>query len=152
MLISSALADLGRCLKSSSVRVSFLVPSSRRQKCLLLTPQPKLQTRGIPSNPSPVTKLNHYLPDSRRNQPFAHEDFTAAICEEFEEVYALDGKSLETRIVAEDQVREPKVWEGVDELRSWEWQYGQTPEMTNELETTLSIGTLVSHFRNLCLL
>ena len=46
--------------------------------------------------------------------------------------------------VTENLVKEEKVWQGVQELKSWEWVYGQTPEFTNLLQGEVSKGRLVS--------
>lgn len=48
------------------------------------------------------------------------------------------------RVTEEDSGISEKVWKGVEELKSWEWTYGQTPEFDNDLETDLSFGKVVS--------
>ncbi|WWC61224.1 uncharacterized protein I303_103804 [Kwoniella dejecticola CBS 10117] len=128
MLISSSLNELGKSLRSNS---------------------PNMQTKSILSHRSPVTTLNHYLPPTTEKQ-IHHDDFVKAVTAEFEKVYAGNsngngignGKKMETREVNSDWVKEPKIWKGVEELKSWEWQYGQTPEFTNLLEGELSFGSL----------
>ncbi|ORY32223.1 hypothetical protein BCR39DRAFT_557623 [Naematelia encephala] len=121
MLISSSLSELGKSLKSSS---------------------PHIETKGIPSFRSPVTTLNTYLPSSRQGRPIKHDEFVSAVSHEFASVYAGPGKQVITYEVSENLVREVKVWDGVRELKSWEWQYGQTPEFTNRLETVLPFGEI----------
>lgn len=37
-----------------------------------------------------------------------------------------------------------KIWKGVEELKSWEWTFGQTPEFENRFEGELSFGRVVS--------
>ncbi|WVW83244.1 hypothetical protein I302_105263 [Kwoniella bestiolae CBS 10118] len=121
MLISSSLSELGRSLKSNS---------------------PNMQTKSILSHRSPVTTLNHYLPPPASN-PIHHDDFVHAVTSEFAKVYSnSSSKKMETNEVNPDWVKESKVWKGVEELKSWEWQYGQTPEFSNELEGKLSFGDL----------
>ncbi|WWD15807.1 hypothetical protein CI109_100231 [Kwoniella shandongensis] len=120
MLISSSLAELGKCLKSSS---------------------PNMKTKGIPSHRSPVTTLNHYLPPG--SQPLHHEHFVSAITKEFAKVYSDNGlRQMETREVSSDLVKVENVWKGVEELKSWEWQYGQTPEFSNEIQGEFSFGSI----------
>lgn len=51
------------------------------------------------------------------------------------------------REVSESEVREEKVWNGVEELRSWDWTFGQSPEFSNSFEGDLSIGNIVSDTR-----
>ncbi|XAO24119.1 hypothetical protein I312_102909 [Cryptococcus bacillisporus CA1280] len=120
MLISSSLAELGKSLRSSS---------------------PKMETKGIASYRSPVTTLNHYLPPGR-SKHLHHDDFVRAVTAEFTKTYAGEEKSMTTCEVTESMVKEQKIWDGYEELKSWEWQYGQTPEFTNELEGNFSFGDL----------
>ncbi|WWC85362.1 uncharacterized protein L201_000225 [Kwoniella dendrophila CBS 6074] len=121
MLISSSLSELGKSLKSSS---------------------PNMETKSILSHRSPVTTLNHYLP-STTQKAIHHDDFVHAVTSEFSKIYANQSdKKMETREVNSDWIKEPKVWKGVEELKSWEWQYGQTPEFTNSLEGELSFGSI----------
>ena len=75
--------------------------------------------------------------------PIKHSDFVRAVTEEFGAVYAASGKELETRDVSEDRVKEDKVWKGVEELKSWDWTYGQSPEFSNSFDGDLSIGNIV---------
>lgn len=45
--------------------------------------------------------------------------------------------------VREDEVHEPKIWYGVEEMKTWEWEYGSSPEFSNLIEGELSFGSLV---------
>jgi lipoate-protein ligase A len=63
---------------------------------------------------------------------------------EFGEVYGSNGGKLQLKEVTESSIKEEKVWQGVQELKSWEWVYGQTPEFTNLLQGEVSKGRLVS--------
>lgn len=98
---------------------------------------------------SPVTTLNTYLPPSRRESPLTHDDFSTAIVDEFNTVYGEKGREIEVTTVNEEDTRgaeksHEKIWKGVEELKSWEWTYGQTPEFENTLEAELSFGKVVS--------
>ncbi|KAL7422195.1 hypothetical protein Q5752_002841 [Cryptotrichosporon argae] len=117
MLISSSLAELGQSLRSNS---------------------PNIQTKSVDSHRSLVTTLNHWAP-----RPVRHADFVSTVRAEFMRVYEL-GRRTQTMEVAEGDVRDRKVWDGVAELKSWEWQYGQTPEFTNTLAAALSIGQVTA--------
>ncbi|ODO03447.1 lipoate-protein ligase A [Cryptococcus wingfieldii CBS 7118] len=119
MLISSSLAELGKSLKSSS---------------------PNMETKGIASHRSPVTTLNHFIRDVTK--PIHHDSFTSALTSEFAQVYATPSKPMSTHLVHKSGVKEEKVWKGYEELKSWGWQYGQTPEFTNKLEESFSWGDL----------
>lgn len=103
-----------------------------------------METKGIASYRSPVTTLNHYLPRGR-SKHLHHDDFVRAVTAEFAKTYAGEEKPMTTCEVTESMVKEKKIWEGYEELKSWEWQYGQTPEFTNELEGNFSFGDLASH-------
>lgn len=104
--------------------------------------QPGIETKGVASFRSAVTTLNTHRPPT--NPPIKHSDFVRAVTKEFAHVYASKGKELETRDVAESRVQEEKVWKGVEELKSWEWTYGQSPEFSNAFEGDVSIGNIVS--------
>ncbi|WVQ98628.1 hypothetical protein IAU59_005758 [Kwoniella sp. CBS 9459] len=136
MLISSSLNELGKSLKSSS---------------------PNMETKGIPSHRSAVTTLNHHLPSSA--EPIHHDQFVRAVTAQFEKIYSdptsagsrsssggggggSSRKKMETREVNPDWVKEEKVWKGVRELKSWEWQYGQTPEFSNQLQGDFAFGSV----------
>ncbi|ODN84799.1 hypothetical protein L202_00669 [Cryptococcus amylolentus CBS 6039] len=119
MLISSSLAELGKSLKSSA---------------------PNMETKGIASHRSPVTTLNHFIRDVTK--PIHHDSFTSALTSEFAQVYATPSKPMSTHLVNKSGVKEEKVWKGYEELKSWGWQYGQTPEFTNTLEQSFSWGDL----------
>ncbi len=67
---------------------------------------------------------------------------------EFETVYGVEGKEMETYQATQAGVTERKVVDGAKELNSWAWQYGQTPEFTNDLEGETSVGKVVSGFRD----
>ena len=52
--------------------------------------------------------------------------------------------------VRESDVKEKKIWDGVDEMKNWEWEYGSSPEFSNQIEGELSFGSLVcSAFLNI---
>ena len=102
-----------------------------------------METKGIASYRSPVTTLNHYLPPWQ-SKHLHHDDFVRAVTAEFAKIYAGEEKPMTTCEVTESIIKEQKIWNGYEELKSWEWQYGQTPELTNELEGNFSFGDLAS--------
>lgn len=65
------------------------------------------------------------------------------VTREFEAAYSLQGGQMRTTIVRERDVSEKKVWDGVEELKSWDWQYGQTPEFENSIVGELPFGRVV---------
>jgi lipoate-protein ligase A len=50
---------------------------------------------------------------------------------------------MEVTYANEDDVTEKKIWDGVKEMKTWEWEYGSSPEFSNQIEGELSFGSLV---------
>jgi lipoate-protein ligase A len=104
--------------------------------------QPNIETKGIPSFRSPVTTLNTYL--SPNKPQIDHESFTKAVTSEFKRVYENPNTPpMEVTYVKEKDVTEKKIWDGVKEMKTWEWEYGSSPEFSNHIEGELSFGSLV---------
>lgn len=90
-----------------------------------------------------MTTLNHYLTPGKPE--ITHDSFVHAVTQEFDKVYSLPGDgNLRLTKVTEDSVGEKKVWDGVQELKTWEWEYGSSPEFSNLIEGQLSFGAIVS--------
>ena len=104
-----------------------------------------MDTKGVPSFRSPVTTLNTHLPPSRHDDPISHVDFISAVISEFASVYTDQDKELKTNQVVESAVKDPKIWQGYDELKSWNWTYGQSPEFTHTIEGNFAVGDIVSY-------
>jgi lipoate-protein ligase A len=45
--------------------------------------------------------------------------------------------------VKEKEISEPKILAGVNEMKTWEWEYGSSPEFSNSIQGELSFGSLV---------
>ena len=89
-----------------------------------------------------MTTLNHYLGPG--HPEVTHNSFVEAVLDKFERVYALPGDGdLSVTRVTEDSVDEKKVWDGVAEMQTWEWEYGSSPEFSNSIQGDLSFGQLV---------
>jgi lipoate-protein ligase A len=50
---------------------------------------------------------------------------------------------MKVQYVKEEEVTETKIWDGVKEMKTWEWEYGSSPEFSNRIEGELSFGSLV---------
>lgn len=50
---------------------------------------------------------------------------------------------MQVNIVKEQDITDQKVWDGVKEMKTWEWEYGSSPEFSNLIEGELSFGSLV---------
>lgn len=123
MLIDTDLSTLGQYLK---VDKSSLI------------------TKGVASVRSPVTRL--------RESSFTidHLSFCEATRTEFLKRYSFDQwrQNLEGEPVVVDEAMIEKM-EGVkkirDDMKTWEWMFGQTPEFSYRLEKDFSWGSVVSH-------
>ncbi|BGP29252.1 hypothetical protein JCM10296v2_000990 [Rhodotorula toruloides] len=91
-------------------------------------------TKGVASVPSPVRNLREWSKD------VSHEKFVEVVAREFADKYGLSG---EMKRVDESEARENEyVRDVVAELKSWDWQYGQTPEFTHEITGSFDFGSL----------
>ncbi|BGP22044.1 hypothetical protein JCM10295v2_000921 [Rhodotorula toruloides] len=91
-------------------------------------------TKGVASVPSPVRNLREW------SKEIDHAKFVEVVAGEFADKYGLGG---EIKRVDESEARGNEyVRDVVAELKSWEWQYGQTPEFTHEITGSLDFGSL----------
>ncbi|GAA6048579.1 hypothetical protein NBRC10513_000655 [Rhodotorula toruloides] len=91
-------------------------------------------TKGVASVPSPVRNLRKW------SKEVSHEKFVEVVAREFADKYGLSG---EIKRVDESEARGNEyVRDVVAELKSWEWQYGQTPEFTHEITGSFDFGSL----------
>ncbi|BGP59397.1 hypothetical protein NBRC10512v2_000691 [Rhodotorula toruloides] len=91
-------------------------------------------TKGVASVPSPVRNLREW------SKEIEHEKFVEVVAREFADKYGLSG---EVKRVDEGEARGNEyVRDVVAELKSWEWQYGQTPEFTHEITGWFDFGSL----------
>lgn len=122
MLIDTDLSSLGQYLKVD--RTSLI-------------------TKGVASVRSPVTRL--------RESSFTidHLSFCEATRTEFLKRYAYDTwrQNLEGEPIAVDQemIESLEAVKAIrDEMKTWGWMYGQTPEFSYQLEKAFPWGTVVS--------
>ncbi|KAI8079294.1 hypothetical protein BDF21DRAFT_340218 [Thamnidium elegans] len=90
-------------------------------------------SKGVESVPSPVTNLRDY------SFTVDHQQFCESVLAEFVDAYN-DGIPVEPIILDENSPLPNKVKETRQELKTWDWIYGQTPEFTNTVETELNWG------------
>ncbi|GAA6005214.1 hypothetical protein JCM10207_002900 [Rhodosporidiobolus poonsookiae] len=91
-------------------------------------------TKGVASVPSPVRNLREWSCDIN------HDRFVEVVAREFAAAHGGSGEIK--RVDASEADRNSYVREVVDELKSWEWQYGQTPEFTHTLSGSFPWGSL----------
>ncbi|GAA5894836.1 putative lipoate--protein ligase [Sporobolomyces salmoneus] len=91
-------------------------------------------TKGVASVPSPVRNLREW------NDKIDHESFVENVSKEFAERYNVSG---EIKRIGEEEIEGNEyVRKTIEELKSWEWQYGNSPEFTHEItgnEMTISL-------------
>ncbi|CAG8455582.1 22783_t:CDS:2 [Dentiscutata erythropus] len=95
-----------------------------------------LVSKGVESVLSPVTKLRNY------SLTVNHESFCNAVLQEFSVHYRDATNSYIQPIIVNEELlsKIPKTLEYHDELKSWNWTFGQTPDFSIEFEKTFSWG------------
>lgn len=101
-----------------------------------------MTSKGVESVPSPVRNLREWDPY------LDHQSFFDAVADQFIHVYGGDRK--EVHLVDEGELKtNDYVKNSYEELQSWEWQWGQTPEFTIQIKGDFTWGHLVSIQRRL---
>jgi len=91
---------------------------------------------------SPVRNLRNFVPD------VTHRKFVDAVAGEFMRRYG-DGNRAQVKLVHEaDYAFNDIIRKGMEELQSWKWSHGQTPEFTHDLAKTFGFGTLNVHIHS----
>lgn len=97
----------------------------------------KLESKGIKSVRSRVMNMNEL------NQVIGHENLSEAIIHEFFNFYQSDCV-IET--LNENFLKGiPNLTNYYDQLKSWEWRYGETPEFNHHLEERFEWGHMDVH-------
>jgi lipoate-protein ligase A len=99
----------------------------------------RLVTKGVASVPSPVTNLRSY------SYTIDHQQFCEAVIEEFVDAHNHNNPIEPTVFTKADMSTLPEeVIKSKEELTSWDWIYGQTPEFTHCIDMEFGWGTVVS--------
>ncbi|PFH50145.1 hypothetical protein AMATHDRAFT_121908, partial [Amanita thiersii Skay4041] len=108
----------------------------------LLRPQNKdnMVTKGVASVRSPVCNLQRF------DSTITHDKFVNAVIDEFRREYSVDEEPKCVVVNEDDEtVRDIEyIRKGMDELHSWEWALGQTPEFTYTASHSFTWGDVVS--------
>ncbi|KAG6856989.1 hypothetical protein H0H87_011083 [Tephrocybe sp. NHM501043] len=136
MLISTKLDTLGDLLRTNKVAKFLHHPERASNKA-----QDTMVTKGVASVRSPVCNLRQFSPD------ITHDSFTNAVVDEFRKEYNI---STPVQIVNEtdDLKRIDYIRKGMDELPSWDWAYGQTPEFTYTVQRAFEWGNITAEIRS----
>ncbi|KAJ9473826.1 putative lipoate-protein ligase A [Pseudozyma hubeiensis] len=119
MLLSASLGSLGSSLRND--RGELLV------------------TKGVASVPAPVANLSDAFPD--RKAMLSHDVFVQAVVAEFHRTYHDPHSNAPAAIEVDESSLDDaqlnqgrwKLKENFDELQSWTWVFGQTPEFTHRV-------------------
>ncbi|KAJ7248486.1 hypothetical protein C8J57DRAFT_1189735 [Mycena rebaudengoi] len=107
---------------------------------LLRTQKDTMITAGVASVRSPVCNLQQF------SSTIEHTVFARAVVDEFRKEHFLDEK---THPIADESSADPQyIEEGVTELKSWDWLYGQTPQFTYTLEKHFPWGSVSAEVRS----
>lgn len=114
MLLSSNLSHLGSALRPSRTN---------------------MQSKCVESVPSPVSNLVDAF-DSQRDC-LSHDHFCQAVLAEFQRTYGKADVIQVRRDDYEDVLKDTKgdLQKGWNEMDSWEWTWGQTPEFQHRIRT-----------------
>ncbi|KAI9064843.1 Lipoyltransferase and lipoate-protein ligase [Trametes sanguinea] len=119
MLISTRLDTLGELLRSG---------------------KDTMETRGVASVRSPVCNLQQYHPST------THEKFVDAMVHAFRQEYAVNE---EANPIHEDDYEDiPYIREGMEQLKTWDWAFGQTPEFTYKIQKSFPWGSTSAELRS----
>lgn len=101
---------------------------------LLHNTKENLVTKGVESVRSPVQNLRKWAP------AMTHETFVDAVTQEFQKTYngSQDVHEIDKNVVEDI----PGIRTVYNELQTWDWQYGQTPEFTHRLSGTFDWGDI----------
>ena len=93
-------------------------------------------SKGVESVSSPVKNLREW------DALLTHDAFFDAVAHQFTSVY---GGERQVQEVTEDEMDTNEyVKKTYDELQTWEWQWGQTPEFEHHMRCDFTWGTGVS--------
>ncbi|KAK7062250.1 Lipoyltransferase and lipoate-protein ligase [Favolaschia claudopus] len=103
--------------------------------------KPTMVTAGVASVRSPVCNLQQTNP--RIENPV----FMSAMVDEFRSEYAVDEEDDPTQYIDESMASLPYIQDGMAELRTWDWLYGQTPQFTYTIEQVFAWGHVKAELR-----
>ncbi|KAJ6515341.1 Lipoyltransferase and lipoate-protein ligase [Mycena sanguinolenta] len=105
---------------------------------LLRVDKPTMITAGVASVRSPVCNLQQTSPH------LEHTGFMSAVVDEFRREYALDATDDPTQYIDESALALPYIQNGIAELKTWDWLYGQTPQFTYTIEQAFAWGLVTA--------
>ncbi|KAI0722647.1 Lipoyltransferase and lipoate-protein ligase [Earliella scabrosa] len=119
MLISTRLDTLGELLRSG---------------------KDTMETRGVASVRSPVCNLQQH------HANVTHDEFVDAVVDAFRKEYDVHEEVQTVR--SEDVQNIDYIRRGMDELKTWDWTFGQTPEFIYKVERSFPWGVVSAELRS----
>ncbi|KAG5641031.1 hypothetical protein DXG03_006355 [Asterophora parasitica] len=108
---------------------------------LLRPTKDSMITRGVASVRSPVCNLQQY------SREITHDTFTNAVVDSFRQEYGVTSSAQ--YIDETDELKNVEyIRNGMLELPSWDWAYGQTPEFTYTLGHDFAWGSVAAEIRS----
>ncbi|PAV21336.1 Lipoyltransferase and lipoate- ligase [Pyrrhoderma noxium] len=107
---------------------------------LLHTTKETMVTKGVASVRSPVQNLRHFDPS------ITHELFVEATITAFREHFSISEEACCVEEVDCSQITE--IYHGMDELKSWDWLFGQTPEFTYTVSHLFDWGEVKAEIKS----
>jgi len=118
MLIDAKLEDLGDLLRNTKTT---------------------MQTKGVDSVRSPVKNLRQFGSSGE----ISHESFVVAVSRQFSETYNSNETDLSIQHVRESSyIHVSQIQKVREQLQSWEWAHGQSPEFTHTMTRTFWWGVV----------
>ena len=97
----------------------------------------KLQSKGVDSVRQRITNLTDFVPSA------SHELLCQALVREFCAAYGQDPKTVSIEELHQEEILKlPEVRQIHDELASWDWRFGKTPEFGINMETRFPWGVI----------
>ncbi|KAL1660476.1 hypothetical protein GGF50DRAFT_91240 [Schizophyllum commune] len=103
--------------------------------------QESMTTKGVASVRSPVCNLQLF------DSSLTHEAFADSMVREFQREYGVTEEPCIVRETEEAKADE-YIRKGMEELPSWEWAYGQTPEFQYTVSKTFPWGVVTAVIRS----
>ncbi|CEL59871.1 Lipoate-protein ligase A OS=Salmonella dublin (strain CT_02021853) GN=lplA PE=3 SV=1 [Rhizoctonia solani AG-1 IB] len=103
---------------------------------LLRNTKTSLHTKGVESVRSPVANLTSFSPT------ITHDLFVERVTKVFREYYYPDDHWDDEVVQVDSEASNEIVDKGAEELYSWDWRFGQTPEFTHDMYKSFPWGNV----------
>ena len=106
----------------------------------LTPPRKKLTSKGLRSVRSRVSNLSSFRPEIN------HDNLCKTIIEEFQKHY---GQQCPIEILDQSRLQSiPRLSQYYDQVKNWQWRFGETPQFSHHFNTWFSWGTMDVHINS----